>query len=122
MKIFREIVMIANEDNWGCVVSSRLFTSPGQMPSLNNLVKQILKEKSDITHDKLIKDDRPFPISTSNEWSVAQPVVYDTSSPGGSVSPPGSTTGSKKILKHKKGLVEKVPNLKRVTFEVCFFK
>ena len=72
---------------------------------------------SNCGNEVIMNDDRPFPLSTSNEWNVAQPVVNGTS-PVGSGSPSGSTTGSKKILKHKQGLVEKVPNLKRVTFEI----
>lgn len=111
------------EDKWGCVMTSHLFASPAKTPSLNSLVRQILKKSSNFDEEKceFMDDDRPFPISTANEWNLVQPEVSNGQMSTTSNSPTSSLNGSKKILKHKNGLVEKVPNLKRVTFEVGFF-
>lgn len=107
------------DDNWGCVEPSELFSSSGKTQSLQYFVDKLKQGQSSSAYENVLNSDRLFPLAstsqTSNEVKVIKTVnknelnrdLYNT-----------SRVMAPKILKQKRGLVERPPSLKRVTFEV----
>lgn len=103
------------DDNWGYVKPSELFLSSGKTQSLKSLVDKLQQIKSSSDFDNLT--NRSFPIAstsyTSDDVKIVKAINNNNSSNKSRVVAP-------KILKKKHGLVERAPNLKRVTFEVFY--
>lgn len=120
-----DLKMDVDQDNWGCVEPSQLFTSTGKTQSLRFLVEQLAK--NDVHANGTASEQQGT--SQYQHWNKTKYGEHASSSQtginGASHSSTSLTNGfSKKsmpktILKQKRGFVQdKTPNLKRVTFEV----
>uniref|UniRef100_A0A915ELU9 Uncharacterized protein n=1 Tax=Ditylenchus dipsaci TaxID=166011 RepID=A0A915ELU9_9BILA len=103
------------DDNWGCVDPSELFSGVGKTQPLRFLVDQLVKSDGDRSRAAYNNG-----MQANNPWrsSPAEASSVNGSNHGQQSSSFTNRKSAPKILKQKRGLVERIPSLKRVTFEV----
>ncbi|KAI1723083.1 transformer-2a3 [Ditylenchus destructor] len=121
--------MEIDQDDWGCVEPSQLFTSTGKTQSLRFLVDQLAKnnDQDNGTGPQQLGTSQHLKCTSSNgvkygEQSSCGQAGINGASPPATFSSNGAArrkTVPKTILKQKRGFrTDKAPSLKRVTFEV----
>lgn len=124
--------MEIDQDDWGCVEPSQLFTSTGKTQSLRFLVDQLAKnnEQDNGTGPQQLGTSQHLKCTSWNgvkygEQSSCAQAGINGASPLAVFSSNGATSRKKvpkTILKQKRGFrMDKAPSLKRVTFEVFVF-
>lgn len=108
------------DDNWGCVEPSELFSSSGKTQSLKYLVEKLEQEQNSNNLENVTNLNRSLPLASTSHTPEDVKLIKIVNNNQNNSLRNQSRIIAPRILKKKKGLVERTPTLKRVTFEVYY--